>query len=100
MLFNKKGIVQNVALLFVCVGFLVVQPDKVSGALTSIDLVLRGHPLFPGRSSDLEAVKLSDVRLMPSLAPVPSVSFDPNQSSKRRAGKGSDPIHNRILPTH
>ncbi|KAG5536610.1 hypothetical protein RHMOL_Rhmol08G0209600 [Rhododendron molle] len=78
----------RILLLLVCIGFLSIQPERVSG-LRILDLALR-------KSRILKAVGLVEVQTPPpSLAPVPSLAFDPNQSCQRRVRRGSDPIHNR-----
>ncbi|KAK2655505.1 hypothetical protein Ddye_008557 [Dipteronia dyeriana] len=93
---QELGIQKNLILL-ICVGFLVLQMDKVSG-LRSIDLVLRWDkellPFVP-TSRILKAVALKDLQTNPGFAPAPSMAFDPNQLNKRRVRRGSDPIHNR-----
>ncbi|KAJ0048700.1 hypothetical protein Pint_16114 [Pistacia integerrima] len=84
-------------ILLACIGFLALQPDKVSG-LRSRDFVLRwDKDLLPfvRNSRILKAVALKDLQTNPSLAPAPSTTLDPNQSNKRQVRKGSDPIHNR-----
>lgn len=74
--------------LLVCIGFLSIQPERVSGRRI-LDLALR-------KSRILKAVGLVEVQTPPpSLAPVPSLAFDPNQLCQRRVRRGSDPIHNR-----
>ncbi|KAK9278045.1 hypothetical protein L1049_027602 [Liquidambar formosana] len=87
----------RVVILLVCIVFLAVQPEKVDG-LKSIDLALKwdkGQLLFLRNSRILNAVAVEDLPTKPSLAPAPSMMFDPNQSDKRRVRRGSDPIHNR-----
>lgn len=82
-------------IFLLCIGFLmVVQPQKVSG-LNSIDLALKGHFLHLRRSRFLTWVRVDDLVNPPSQAPGPSVVLNPDQSSKRRVRRGSDPIHNR-----
>ncbi|KAK2969006.1 hypothetical protein RJ640_007871 [Escallonia rubra] len=74
-----------------------VQADIVSG-LRSKELALRcseeGHRLRPLRERVLEEVVTTDLTAVNKPA-VASKKFDPNQSSKRKVRKGSDPIHNR-----
>ncbi|CAL5362217.1 hypothetical protein ACSBR2_041935 [Camellia fascicularis] len=87
----------RVVIFLVCIGFLSIQPERVSG-LRSIDLALRwdkGLPLFLRSARVLKDVGVEVMQIPPSLAPAPSKVFDPNQSSKRRVRRGSDPIHNR-----
>ncbi|KAM0982660.1 hypothetical protein ACFX2I_015524 [Malus domestica] len=84
-------------LLLVCIGFLALQPEKVS-ALRSRDLALRwdkGHLPFLKSLHLFKAVAVEDMEAKMSLAPAPAMTFNANQSNKRKVGKGSDPIHNR-----
>lgn len=88
---------RRVMVLILCIGFLSTQPERVS-ALTSIDLALRWGEdnLFHLRSSRiLKAAVVQDLQTQLSIAPSPSMTFDPNQSNKRRVKRGSDPIHNK-----
>ncbi|CAL9031289.1 unnamed protein product [Prunus brigantina] len=74
-----------------------LQPEKVSG-LRSMDLALRwdkGHMSFLKSLHLVKAVAVEDLQAKLSLAPAPSMTFDPNQLNKRKVRKGSDPIHNR-----
>lgn len=80
----------RVVILVVCIGFLSIQPQQVSG-LGSIDLALR----FLRNSRVLKGVAVEQLGAKLSIAPSPSTMFDPNQSNKRRVRRGSDPIHNR-----
>lgn len=85
------------AILLVCIGFLALQPGKVSG-LRSMDLALRwdkGHFSFLNSLHVVKAVSVEDLQAKLSLAPAPAMTFDPSQSNKRKVRKGSDPIHNR-----
>ncbi|GKV28007.1 hypothetical protein SLE2022_290570 [Rubroshorea leprosula] len=84
-------------MLLLCIGFLVIQPDKVSG-LRSITLALRGDKElleYVQNSRILTAVAMDSLDTRQGLAPAPSLVFDPSQSNKRQVRKGSDPIHNR-----
>ncbi|OAY31031.1 hypothetical protein MANES_14G078100v8 [Manihot esculenta] len=88
---------RGILLLLVCIGYLALQPQKVS-SLTSLDLALRWKQgLLPlvQNSRMLRSVAIKDLQALASSAPVPSMVFDPNQSNKRTVRKGSDPIHNR-----
>ncbi|OVA09003.1 hypothetical protein BVC80_9097g67 [Macleaya cordata] len=88
-------------ILLVCIGFFVfvLQPEKVS-AMTSKDHLLRWekeeHGLVFKNQRVLKAVDVvsQDLKTKKKSAPTPP-KFDPNQSSKRRVRRGSDPIHNR-----
>lgn len=88
---------QRALILLICIGFLAVKPDKVSG-MRSIDLVLRqnrhDHMLAPKNQRILKAVSMEDLNKGEKSATV-NKKFDLNQSSKRRVRRGSDPIHNR-----
>ncbi|XP_059639474.1 CLAVATA3/ESR (CLE)-related protein 45-like [Cornus florida] len=87
----------RVIFLLVCIGFLSIQPEMVSG-LRRIDLVLRWNKSqlpFLRNPHILKAVALGDLQTQLNIAPAPSMMFDLNQSSKRRVRRGSDPIHNR-----
>lgn len=85
-------------ILIVCIGFLVLQPGKVSG-LGRKDLAPKWrsqlHLPFLRDLHIFKDVALEDLQRKLSLAPAPSVTFDPNQSDKRGVKRGSDPIHNR-----
>ncbi|XXG87646.1 hypothetical protein AAC387_Pa11g2281 [Persea americana] len=88
--------IYRMLILLVCIGFLAFQPEKVCG-LRNMDLVLRWneeHGPASHKSRLLKAVDVQDANTMKQLAPAPS-TFDPNQSSKRRVRRGSDPIHNK-----
>ncbi|CAK9136347.1 unnamed protein product [Ilex paraguariensis] len=86
----------RVFILLICIGILAIQLEKVSG-LRSRDFVLRWSKEDHGRvlknKRMLRAV-VQDLNTMKKQAPV-NKTFDPNQSSKRRVRRGSDPIHNR-----
>ncbi|XWS64260.1 hypothetical protein CRYUN_Cryun06bG0171000 [Craigia yunnanensis] len=87
---------QRVLILLTFFGLLAVQPDKVSG-LRSIDLVFRHSQEESGIATMnqriLKAVDMKEMSTEKKAAPVNN-TFDPNQSSKRRVRRGSDPIHN------
>lgn len=80
----------RVVIFLVFVGLLFSQPGQVSG-LRSVDLALR----FLRNSRVLKGVDVQELHENLSMAPTPSMMFDPNQSNKRRVRRGSDPIHNR-----
>ena len=88
---------QRVLIFLIFFGLLVVQPDKVSG-LRSIDLVFRHSQEENGIATRnqriLKAVDMKGMSTEKKPAPVNN-TFDPNQSSKRRVRRGSDPIHNK-----
>lgn len=89
---------RRVLILLICMGLLLsVQPDKVSG-LRSIDLVLRQNQHNQGMVPQNQRI-LKETTMVGKNAEKKSTKihnkFDPNQSSKRRVRRGSDPIHNR-----
>ncbi|MBA0615529.1 hypothetical protein Godav_015654 [Gossypium davidsonii] len=90
---NTRGFI-----LVSCIALLVFQIEIVS-AMRGIDLALKWDKgLSPSveNSRILRAVgSLDSLQTPPSLAPAPSIMFDPNRSNKRSVKKGSDPIHNR-----
>lgn len=87
----------RVLILFICMGLLTFQPDKVSG-LQNTDFVLKheqhNQELMQQNQRSLNAtnVKVTNTEKKPTQT---DKKFDPNQSSKRRVRRGSDPIHNR-----
>ncbi|KAM6594020.1 hypothetical protein CsatA_001723 [Cannabis sativa] len=92
------GLLPNrvIPLLLLCIGFLALQPQNTS-ALGSKDLALRWDKVkipFLGDLHIFKSVAFEDLQRKLVLAPAPSVTFDPNQSNKRRVRRGSDPIHN------
>ena len=76
---------------------LAAQPDKVSG-LQSIDFVLRhsqhNQDMVPKSQRILMANATEGMNTQKKSTQINN-TFDPNQSSKRRVRRGSDPIHNR-----
>ncbi|XP_018817661.1 CLAVATA3/ESR (CLE)-related protein 45 [Juglans regia] len=87
----------RVFILLICIGFLAVQPDKVSG-LRSIGLALKQGQedceLMAQNHRVLKVVAMEQINTGKTTAHV-NKKFDPNESSKRRVRRGSDPIHNR-----
>lgn len=84
-------------ILLICTGLLVVQPIKVSG-LRSLGLVLRRNNEDHGIVSFHQRMlkEVSKVKLDSNVRTATVTGkMDPNQSSKRRVRKGSDPIHNK-----
>ncbi|MBA0718314.1 hypothetical protein Golax_006069 [Gossypium laxum] len=72
---------------------------EIVSAMRGIDLALKwdkGLSPLVENSRILRAVgSVDSLQTPPSLAPAPSIMFDPNRSNKRSVKKGSDPIHNR-----
>lgn len=88
--------VHRTFILLLCIGYLAVQPDKVSG-LKRMDLALRQGQEVRGLQAKnpriLKAVTYEGMNTQKK--PPHAKKFDPNESSKRRVRRGSDPIHNR-----
>ncbi|KAG2702369.1 hypothetical protein I3760_06G085800 [Carya illinoinensis] len=84
-------------ILLICIGFLAIQPDKISG-LRSIDLALKqGHEdcgIMARNPRVLESLAMEE-RNTEKMSAHANKKFDANESSKRRVQRGSDPIHNR-----
>ncbi|KAJ0038312.1 hypothetical protein Pint_22766 [Pistacia integerrima] len=78
---------QRVLILLLCMGLLTVQPDQVYG-LRRIDLLRQNN------QRSLKATTMEEMNTQKNSTQIKS-TFDPNQSSKRRVRRGSDPIHNR-----
>ncbi|KAI4374536.1 hypothetical protein MLD38_012519 [Melastoma candidum] len=84
-----------VLIVLICLQVLFLLPHN-SSALRSRDFLLGRH-----QDRDLLTVFASlsqpdTISEEVGLAPVPSaMTFDPNQSEKRRVPRGSDPIHNK-----
>lgn len=88
----------RVLILLICIGFLVVQPDKVSGS-RSIRIAIRetkqDHDVLqPKNQRILKAVDMEEINTTKN-STISNEKFDPNQSSKRKVRRGADPIHNR-----
>lgn len=87
---------QRAFILLICIGFLVVQPEKVSG-LRRIDLAPKQgqeRGALAQNQRILKAVAMEAMNTEKKSAHA-NKKLDPNDSSKRRVRKGSDPIHNR-----
>ncbi|XP_022734971.1 CLAVATA3/ESR (CLE)-related protein 45 [Durio zibethinus] len=90
---------QRVLIFLIIFELLAVQADKVSG-LRRIDLVFTYSQEEDGIASRrnrriLEAADMKGMGTGKNLPAPVNNTFDPNQSSKRRVRRGSDPIHNR-----
>ncbi|XVF85922.1 hypothetical protein PTKIN_Ptkin17bG0156700 [Pterospermum kingtungense] len=87
---------QRLLLVLVLLGLLAVPPGKVYG-LRNIDLVLirHGQEQHGVATRSLKAAEMKEMSTEKKLPAPPNNKFDPNQSSKRPVGRGSDPIHNR-----
>lgn len=88
---------QRLFILLICVGLLAVQPARVYG-LRSKKLAIRwskeDHGVVPVKQRILKEVVMENLNAEKKPATINKKS-DPNQSSKRRVRRGSDPIHNR-----
>ncbi|KAJ6899895.1 hypothetical protein NC652_026138 [Populus alba x Populus x berolinensis] len=87
---------RRVLILLICIGFIAVQPHKLYG-LTSVEVILRhdrkAHGTLPHSQRSLKDVDMQGMDTKTSAQA--NKRFDPSQTSKRRARRGSDPIHNR-----
>nr|QLJ82595.1 clavata3/endosperm 45 [Panax ginseng] len=87
----------RLCILLICIGLLAVQQVKISG-LRSIDLALKwskkDHGVVPMNQHMLKEVAMVNLNREKKPATV-NKKLDPNQFSKRRVRRGSDPIHNR-----
>jgi Sec-independent protein translocase protein TatA len=81
----------RVLILVICIGLLVFQPSEVSG-LRNIGVALRQNQ---EHHRILKAVAMEEMNTGNKNSTNANKNFDPNQSSKRRVRRGSDPIHNR-----
>ncbi|KAB5538536.1 hypothetical protein DKX38_016069 [Salix brachista] len=86
----------RVLVLLICIGFIAVQPDKLHG-LTSVEMILRhdqkAHGTPPHNQRSLKDVNWQGMGTKKSAQA--NMTLDASQTSKRRARRGSDPIHNR-----
>ncbi|KAI3467347.1 hypothetical protein Pfo_024010 [Paulownia fortunei] len=83
--------------VFICIGLLAFHPHDVWGLRSAGLLLRRGiedQPLMIKNHRMLKAVDTNSLNTDKKQAPV-NRTFDPNQSSKRKVRRGSDPIHNR-----
>ncbi|EXB20249.1 hypothetical protein L484_001442 [Morus notabilis] len=87
----------RVLILLICIGLLSVQPDKVSG-LRNIDTALGEHKennqILLQIRRFLKVVNMDGMNTK-KRSSSQNDKFDPDRSSKRKVGRGSDPIHNR-----
>ncbi|MFS7972049.1 hypothetical protein Hanom_Chr09g00840041 [Helianthus anomalus] len=79
------GVACNTVSILMCIVFLSIHSENVC-ALRSINLALKWSE---------EKLSTRESSFQEMIAPTPSTMFDPNQSSKRRVRRGSDPIHNK-----
>ncbi|KAI9111455.1 hypothetical protein K1719_017145 [Acacia pycnantha] len=88
----------RVFVLLLCVGLLSVQPEKVLcirklvhplGQIQEQRIMLQNQPTQTATS--MEATNTKKKKMTEHVGN----RIDPNQSSKRRVRRGSDPIHNR-----
>ncbi|KAM7269481.1 hypothetical protein ACFE04_024978 [Oxalis oulophora] len=92
--FISRGLI-----LVVCIGYFALQAHNVS-CIRNTDLALRYHSLRSSKETVVVDSLLKTSNLVPAPAPAPSLLLDsnPNQSDQKRSvGKGSDPIHNKML---
>ncbi|KAL3501416.1 hypothetical protein ACH5RR_035865 [Cinchona calisaya] len=87
--------------ILIYIGLLAVHPDNVC-AIRNIGIVLRwnreGHSLILHKNQRILKAAVMKGALNTEIKAPPAVNKktdDPFQSSKRKVGRGSDPIHNR-----
>lgn len=84
-------------LVFICIGLLAFHPQEVCGLRSAGLLLRRGvddQPLTIKNHRTLKAAETNSLTTDKKQTPL-NKTFDPNQSSKRKVRRGSDPIHNR-----
>ncbi|KAL7091420.1 hypothetical protein ACP275_12G104700 [Erythranthe tilingii] len=84
---------RSFVVLVLCIWLLAFHPREVFGSRSGGFLLQRGliknhRTLMAAEMNGLDTEKKSETARVES-------SFDPNQSSKRKVRRGSDPIHNR-----
>lgn len=85
---------QRVLIFLIIIGVFAVQPDNVCG-LRSIGLVFRHSQERVLKAVDMKGMSTEQKLPAAAAEAVNNTNIDPNQSSKRRVRRGSDPIHNR-----
>lgn len=95
---NKQKMVccsfQRVFIFLIIIGVFAVQPDNVCG-LRNIGLVFRHSQERVLKAVDMKGMSTEQKLPAAAAEAVNNTNIDPNQSSKRRVRRGSDPIHNR-----
>ncbi|PIN17162.1 hypothetical protein CDL12_10184 [Handroanthus impetiginosus] len=84
-------------LIFICIGLLAFHPREVCGARNAGFVLRRGiedQTMMIKNQRMLKGVDTNNLNTDKKPAAI-SKPFDPNQSSKRKVRRGSDPIHNR-----
>ncbi|KAL0695118.1 hypothetical protein Bca4012_062298 [Brassica carinata] len=75
--------------------FVLLQMDNVSSLRWERDMMLQLLSVHPLRVLEESSSSSKEGNVDTSGDLAPSVMHDPNQSVKRKIGRGSDPIHNR-----
>ncbi|CAF1926721.1 hypothetical protein IGI04_022541 [Brassica rapa subsp. trilocularis] len=75
--------------------FVLLQTDKVSSLRWERDMRLQLLTVHPFRVLEESSSSSKEGNLNTNGDLAPSVMHDPNQSVKRKIGRGSDPIHNK-----
>ncbi|KAF3586167.1 hypothetical protein F2Q69_00027071 [Brassica cretica] len=81
--------------LLLGIAFFVLQTDKVSSLRWERDMRLQLLTVHPFRVLEESSSSSKEGNLNTNGDLAPSVMHDPNQSVKRKIGRGSDPIHNK-----
>ncbi|KAL1365766.1 hypothetical protein HN51_037745 [Arachis hypogaea] len=93
MTFSPSSRIHILLVLVICIMLLSVQTEKVFG-LRSLELTRR-HGKEDHRFLHEDQHTTLKAKAKGKMNSANSNGFDPNQWSKRRVRKGSDPIHNR-----
>jgi len=83
-------------ILLFCIGLLAIKADQVCSLRRETMILTQGRQdqLQVQNNRVLQEVSKQDLDTNRKSAPVTN-KFDPEQSSKRKVRRGSDPIHNR-----
>ncbi|CAL0308113.1 unnamed protein product [Lupinus luteus] len=84
----------RIIILLLFVGFLSFQQERVLG-ITSLEIVLRQNDrIMLQKNQHFLSASGRELLTTKKNSENANKGFDPNQSSKRRVRRGSDPIHN------
>ncbi|KAG2303249.1 hypothetical protein Bca4012_062020 [Brassica carinata] len=91
VLIRQRGMFLLLGIAF----FVFLQTDKVSSLRWERDMRLQLLTVHPLRVLEESSPSSKERNLDTNGDLAPSVMHDPNQSVKRKIGRGSDPIHNK-----
>ncbi|KAL0795204.1 hypothetical protein Bca101_066581 [Brassica carinata] len=92
---TEKPLLNGMFLLLGNAFFVLLQMDNVSSLRWERDMMLQLLSVHPLRVLEESSSSSKEGNVDTSGDLAPSVMHDPNQSVKRKIGRGSDPIHNR-----